>query len=57
MNDKKIRYLTEGITKDIVSYLMEDEGLSMTEAIALSSGSLIPRPGFMSKVQLTCTRC
>ena len=34
MNDKKIRYLTEGITKDIVSYLMEDEGLSMTEAIA-----------------------
>ena len=35
MNDKKIRYLTEGITKDIVSYLMEDEGLSMTEAIAL----------------------
>ena len=35
MNDKKIRYLTEGITKVIVSYLMEDEGLSMTEAIAL----------------------
>ncbi len=36
MNDKKIRYLTEGIVKDIVSYLMEDEGrLSMTEAIAL----------------------
>ena len=35
MNDKKISYLTEGITKDIVSYLMEDEGLSMTEAIAL----------------------
>lgn len=35
MNDKKIRYLTEGITKDIVFYLMEDEGLSMTEAIAL----------------------
>ena len=35
MNDKKIRYLTEGIVKDIVSYLMEDERLSMTEAIAL----------------------
>ena len=35
MNDKKIRYLTEGITKDIVFYLLEDEGLSMTEAIAL----------------------
>ena len=39
MNDKKIRYLTEGITKDIVFYLMEDEGLSMTEAIALFSNS------------------
>lgn len=35
MNDKKIRYLAEGIIKDIVSYLMEDERLSMTEAIAL----------------------
>ena len=35
MNEKKIQYLTEGISKDIVSYLMEDEGLSMTEAIAL----------------------
>ena len=35
MNDKKIRYLTEGITKDIVFYLPGDEGLSMTEAIAL----------------------
>lgn len=35
MNEKQINYLTEGITKDIISYLMEDEMLSINEAIAL----------------------
>lgn len=34
MSDKKIQYLVEGITKDIVAYLMEDRGLALTEAIA-----------------------
>lgn len=35
MNEKQINYLTEGITKDIISYLMEDEMLSINEAIVL----------------------
>ena len=26
MNDKKIEYLIEGISKDIIAYLMEDNG-------------------------------
>ena len=34
MNENQINYLVEGITKDIVAYLMEDEELSVTEAIA-----------------------
>lgn len=39
MSDKKIQYLVEGITKDIVAYLMEDKGLTLTEAIALFHNS------------------
>lgn len=39
MSDKKIQYLVEGITKDIVAYLMEDRGLALTEAIALFHNS------------------
>ncbi len=35
MTDKKAQYLIEGITKDIVAYLMEDRGLALTEAIAM----------------------
>lgn len=35
MNEKQINYLSEGITKDIISYLMEDEMLSINEAIVL----------------------
>lgn len=34
-----MRYLTEGITKDIVVYLMEDKGLTLTEAIAIFHNS------------------
>ena len=33
MNDKKIEYLIEGISKDIIAYLMEDNGMIMTDAI------------------------
>lgn len=33
MNDKKIEYLVEGISKDIIAYLMEDKRMKMTEAI------------------------
>lgn len=33
MNDKKIEYLIEGISKDTIAYLMEDKGMKMTEAI------------------------
>lgn len=33
MNDKKIEYLIEGISKDIIAYLMEDNGLNLTDAI------------------------
>lgn len=33
MNDKKIEYLIEGISKDIIAYLMEDKRMKMTEAI------------------------
>lgn len=39
MTDKKAQYLIEGITKDIVAYLMEDEGLALTDAIALFHNS------------------
>lgn len=34
MNDKKIEYLIEGISKDIIAYLMEDNGMKMTDAIS-----------------------
>jgi hypothetical protein len=39
MIDKKLQYLVEGITKDIVAYLMEDRGVALTEAIALFHNS------------------
>lgn len=39
MTDKKAQYLIEGITKDIVAYLMEDRGLALTEAIAMFNNS------------------
>lgn len=39
MNDKKAQYLSEGIAKDIVAYLMEDEGLTLPEAIGLFHNS------------------
>ncbi len=39
MTDKKAQYLIEGITKDIVAYLMEDRSLALTEAIAMFHNS------------------
>lgn len=39
MNDKKIEYLIEGISKDIISYLMEDNGLNLTDAISVFHNS------------------
>ena len=39
MTDKKAQYLSEGIAKDIVAYLMEDEELALTDAIALFHNS------------------
>ncbi len=39
MNDKKTQCLVEGITIDIVAYLMEDGGRTLTEAIALFHNS------------------
>lgn len=39
MNDKKIEYLIEGISKDIIAYLMEDNGMKMTDAISLFHNS------------------
>ncbi|MBD8347742.1 hypothetical protein [Dysgonomonas sp. HGC4] len=37
--NKKAQYLIEGITKDIIAYLMEDHGMSMPEAIVLFHNS------------------
>lgn len=34
-----MQYLIEGITKDIVAYLMEDRSMVMTEAIAMFHNS------------------
>ena len=39
MNDKKTEYLIEGISKDIIAYLMEDKGMKMTEAISVFHNS------------------
>ena len=33
--NKKVQYLTEGITKDIIFYLMQDYDMDMKEAIAI----------------------
>ena len=30
----KMQYLVEGITKDIIAYIMEDEGVDLSTAIA-----------------------
>ncbi len=35
----KMQYLVEGISKDIVCYLMEDDGISMQEALLLLHNS------------------
>ncbi len=37
--DKKAQYLIEGITKDIVMWLMQDEIIDMPEAIGLFHNS------------------
>ena len=39
MNDKKTEYLIEGISKDIIAYLMEDNGMKMTDAISVFHNS------------------
>ena len=35
----KMQYLIEGISKDIVCYLMDDDGITMPEAIVLLHNS------------------
>lgn len=37
--NKKAQYLTEGITKDIVAYLMEDNDMDLSTAISLFHNS------------------
>lgn len=37
--NKKAQYLIEGITKDIIAYLMEDNDMDMPEAIVLFHNS------------------
>lgn len=37
--NKKAQYLTEGITKDIIAYLMQDNGMDMPMAISLFHNS------------------
>ena len=37
--NNKMQYLVEGISKDIVCYLMEDDGISMPEALVLLHNS------------------
>lgn len=39
MNDKKIAYLIEGISKDVIFYLMEDNDMKMTDAISIFHNS------------------
>lgn len=39
MNDKKIDYLIEGISKDVIFYLMEDNDMKMTDAISIFHNS------------------
>ncbi len=39
MTDRKAQYLVEGITKDIVAYLMENRYLALTEAIVMFHNS------------------
>lgn len=37
--DKKVQYLVEGITTDIVAYLMEDNDMDLSAAISLFHNS------------------
>ncbi len=37
--NKKTQYLVEGITRDIIAYLMEDRDIDMPEAISLFHNS------------------
>lgn len=37
--DKKVQYLVEGITTDIIAYLMEDEDMDLGAAISLFHNS------------------
>ena len=37
--NKKVQYLIEGITKDIIAYLIEDHNMDIPEAIALFHNS------------------
>ena len=31
--NKRMQYLVEGITKDVIAYLMEDEGYTLSQAL------------------------
>lgn len=37
--NKKVQYLVEGITKDIVTYLMQDNNMDLSSAISLFHNS------------------
>lgn len=37
--NKRLQYLVEGISTDVIIYLMEDNAMAMTEAIALFHNS------------------
>lgn len=37
--NKKVQYLIEGITKDIVAYLMQDNGMDLSSAFSLFHNS------------------
>ena len=62
MNDKRAQYLIEGITKDIVACLMEDEALDMAPSIAqVHNSETFARlsdtaTACISKVPPMCTR-
>jgi hypothetical protein len=37
--NKRVQYLIEGITKDVVTYLMQDNGMDMPTALSLFHNS------------------
>ncbi len=37
--NKRVRYLIEGITKDIIIYLMDEEGYGLSEALGVFHNS------------------